>query len=865
MGFQDLPIRRKLTAITMLTSITALVLTATAFAVYDVVSHRANLVANVTAKAATLAQLSAPALTAEDPAAARQVLAALRADPHIEEAALYDLQGRLVAQYPAQATAGALPSAPSAPGTRFEAGGVTCFVPVSSGPTALGSLYLKSDRGGVYVRLRSFTGLALLVLAGAGLVAWGLSQLLQRGIREPILALARTARVISERGDFSLRAPKTSGDELRQLTEAFNQMVHRVQENEQSRSLLGAIVQSSDAAIIGKDLTGKVVSWNIGAEKMLGFTAAEMVGQPMDRLLLSPDGPAEEQRILEEVRQGRTRNYETVRRCKAGHTVEVSLTVSPIKDARGETIGVSSIARDITQYKRAQREVQESRARLSAIITSAMDAVISADARQRITMFNTAAEKMFGCPAAQVLGQPLDRFIPVRSREVHRQYVDEFGRTGSTARAMAHLRPLSALRADGSEFPIEASISQAEVAGERIYTVILRDITERQQTQQALEQQARVLREQAEMLDLANVLARDLEDHIVLWNAGMEKLYGWTKAEALGKNSHELLHPAFPEALETIRAQLLREGQWAGELVHHRKDGSQLTVASQWVLHKDEQDHPTAILEVNTDITERKQAEEQIRLLNADLEQRVEKRTAELTAANKELEAFTYSVAHDLRAPLRHIDAFTRIVHEEFSAHLPEEAVRYLENIRKGSRHMSQLVDDLLNLARVGRQELKRRPMPLDQLVRDVVADLKHETQGRNIEWRLQPLPTLACDPGLMKQVFANLLANAVKYTRPRPLAIIEVGCLKLNGDSAVYVRDNGVGFNMKYADKLFGVFQRLHRSDEFEGTGVGLATVERIIRKHGGCVWAEGALDKGAAFYFSVPGLDKAPEAREE
>jgi PAS domain S-box-containing protein len=201
----------------------------------------------------------------------------------------------------------------------------------------------------------------------------------------------------------------------------------------------------------------------------------------------------EEQRILEEVRQGHTRNYETVRRGKAGQRVEVSLTVSPIKDGHGQIIGVSSIARDITHYKRAQREVQESRARFSAIITSAMDAVISVDARQRITMFNTAAEKMFGCPAAQVLGQPLDRLIPERSREVHRQYVDEFGRTGATARGMAHLRPLAALRADGTEFPIEASISQAEVAGEKIYTVILRDITERQQTQQALEQQARVL------------------------------------------------------------------------------------------------------------------------------------------------------------------------------------------------------------------------------------------------------------------------------------------------------------------------------------------------------------------------------------
>ena len=174
---------------------------------------------------------------------------------------------------------------------------------------------------------------------------------------------------------------------------------------------------------------------------------------------------------------------------------------------------------------------------------------------------------------------------------------------------------------------------------------------------------------------------------------------------------------------------------------------------------------------------------------------------------------------------------------------------------------MSQLVDDLLNLARLGRQELRRQSTPLGGLVEEVLADLKEETAGRGLEWRIQPLPAVECDPGLMKQVFANLLSNAVKYTRPRPVAIIEVGYAKLNGDSAVFVRDNGVGFNMKYADKLFGVFQRFHRAEEFEGTGVGLATVDRIMRKHGGHIWAEAAVDKGATFYFTVAGLGARPK----
>jgi PAS domain S-box-containing protein len=497
---------------------------------------------------------------------------------------------------------------------------------------------------------------------------------------------------------------------------------------EELRSFLAAIVNSSDDAIIGKDLQSKVVSWNTGAERMFGYTEAEMIGAPITRLL-SPDRPDEESNILQEVVRGEIRHFETVRIRKDGLAIDVALTVSPIKNAAGQIIGLSSSARDITDRKRAQA---------------------------------------------------------------------------------------------------------------------------------ALERHAAVLREQAQMLDLANVLARDLEDHIILWNSGMAKMYGWEKSEALGQRSHELFKTEFAEPLTTVRSKLFRDGHWEGELIHFRKDGRRIIVSSQWVLHTDAQGRPAAILEINNDITERRKAEGEVLRMNQELEQRVEDRTSELIAANREMEAFTYSVAHDLRAPLRHIDAFARILHEDFAAGLPPEAERYLQNIRTGSRNMSRLVDDLLNLARVGRQELKRQTVPLSGLVSEVVADLQTETQGRTIEWRVRPLPSVQCDSGLMKQVFANLLSNAVKYTRPREVAVIEVGVDKINGETTLFVRDNGVGFNMKYSDKLFGVFQRLHRAEEFEGTGVGLATVDRIVRKHGGSVWADAAVGKGATFYVTIPGLGK-------
>ena len=195
---------------------------------------------------------------------------------------------------------------------------------------------------------------------------------------------------------------------------------------------------------------------------------------------------------------------------------------------------------------------------------------------------------------------------------------------------------------------------------------------------------------------------------------------------------------------------------------------------------------------------------------------------------------------------------------EDFAGSFPAEAAQLLETIRRGSENMSRLVNDLLNLAHVGRQELKRESTPLTPLIQDVIVDLKRETDGRDIEWRIAELPTVEGDPGLLKQVFANLLSNSVKYTRPRPHAVIEIGLRKMNDETVLFIRDNGVGFNMKYADKLFGVFQRLHRAEEFEGTGVGLAIVERVIKRHGGHIWAESEVDQGATFYFTLAGLDQ-------
>lgn len=314
-----------------------------------------------------------------------------------------------------------------------------------------------------------------------------------------------------------------------------------------------------------------------------------------------------------------------------------------------------------------------------------------------------------------------------------------------------------------------------------------------------------------------------------------------------------ILTPVMPEVLRTkvsVFVELYKKNQQLkrqAEILQHAHDDLELRVNNRTF------QLAVANEALQKEVLERQRAEENIRNINAELEKRVMDRTAELAAANHELEAFTYSVAHDLQAPLRNIQSYVQLLQEDWSEKLPPETLQYLCRISARTKYMAQLIAGLLNLSVIGKQGLKRQQVELNCIVEEVIASLQNELSDRHIEWRIQTLKSEACDPHLMKQVFANLLSNAVKYTQPRATATIEVGQMQLNGETPIYVRDNGVGFNMKYADKLFGVFQRLHPVAEFEGTGVGLATVERIIRKHGGRIWAEAEEKKGATFYFTI------------
>jgi PAS domain S-box-containing protein len=412
--------------------------------------------------------------------------------------------------------------------------------------------------------------------------------------------------------------------------------------------------------------------------------------------------------------------------------------------------------------------------------------------------------------------------------------------------------PLHTLAITGSDLPYFIFFTAFASLVTWFSTVRRRVEAELRQARDELEIEVADRTQQASLLNLTHdaIFVRDMNAIITYWNQGAVELYGWTAEETIGKRSHDILRTGFPVPLEEIEAELLRTGRWDGELKHTKADGNVVAVSSRWSLRRDEQGQPAVIMETSNDITERKRWEQEISTLNEELS----KRSAQLESSNKELEAFAYSISHDLRAPLRHMAGFTELLKKNTASVLNEKNQRYVTVILESAKRMGDLIDDLLAFSRIGRAETRKTMVSLEQLVQEVLTEVRRDAVGRYIEWKVGALPAVYGDRSMLRVAFVNLIANAVKFTRTRARAEIEVGYTDQSPHQVVvFVRDNGVGFDMKYANKLFGVFQRLHPAEEFEGTGIGLATVQRIVHRHGGRVWAEGLVDQGATFLFSL------------
>jgi PAS domain S-box-containing protein len=988
---------------------------------------------------------------------------------------------------------------------------------------------------------------ARIVALGGALLAVGLWSLARFAVDREIDVSARArAQVNTLNAELEQR--------VEQRTAALQSEIAERKRTEEVREQLAAIVDSSEDAIISKDLNGIINAWNGGAQKIFGYSAAEVVGHPMV-MLFPAELVSEEAGILARIRRGESvEHYETVRVRKDGTRIDVSATISPIKNSSGKIVGASKIARDISQHKRAEEALKNSLATSEAALQELADQKFALDQHAIVAITNVQGTITYVNDKFCAISQYSEEELIGQNHRIlnsgHHPFEFFQQMYHTIANGQVWHGEIKNRAKDGSFYWVDTTIVPFVAADgkPRQYVAIRADITERKLAAEALLEQAKVL-------DLAQVMVRDMKGYIVVWSLGLQRLYGYSREEAVGRVSHELLETQFPEPLGQIEAELERTGSWEGELVHRTRDGSRVVVASNWVLHRDAQGRPLRVLESNTDVTERRLAaealkeslatnqaalkeladqkfaldqhaivaitnvqgtityvndkfcaisqyskgeligqnhrilnsghhpfeffqqmyhtiahgnvwhgeiknrakdgsvywvdttivpfmgadgkprqyvairaditerkraaealagqalelsryagelstsqealqgqtlmlqsvldsmseglvvadengkfviwnpaaekivglgamnvpseewnkhygvflpdtvtpfppeqnpllraihgevcsaemflrnaelaegvwidssasplknkdnlargaviafrditqrkkdEQKIRQLNDELEGRVIERTAQLETANKELESFSYSVSHDLRAPLRHIGGFSKMLVEEFGSTLDPTAQHYLDRIQSGTQKMGQLVDELLGLARVGRHAVSRQPTNMNSIVAEVISMLQPDSEGQDVKWVIADLPTVECDAVLVKQVIQNLLANALKFTSPRRAAdgkpgagtsaakqpVIEVGYKEEDGQGVFMVRDNGVGFNMKYVDKLFGVFQRLHRAEDFAGTGIGLATVQRIVQKHGGRVWAEGEQDKGAVFYFTL------------
>ena len=382
---------------------------------------------------------------------------------------------------------------------------------------------------------------------------------------------------------------------------------------------------------------------------------------------------------------------------------------------------------------------------------------------------------------------------------------------------------------------------QRAAGKERIILLAIEDVTERRKLEDVHNRLAAIV-ESAEDA----IIVEDLGGRVLSWNKGAETAYGYKAGEIVGRSISLLMSSDHPDEYKEVLAKIA-----GGEIIKHydtqrrRKDGQIIDVSLTISPVKDSSGKIVHASTIARDISERR-----------EIENGLEKVRKELEAANKELEAFTYSVSHDLRAPLRAIVGFSRILTDEHAAHLSPEVQRYLNLVLSNALQMSRLVDDLLSFSRFGRQAMAKSQVDPAVLVREAWDLLTSGQPERPLKMIVGGLPPCQGDRALLKQVFVNLLSNALKFTRQRDPAVIEVGSGRRDGETVYFVRDNGAGFDMRYVGKLFGVFQRLHRSEDFEGTGVGLAIVQRIVLRHGGRIWAEGEADKGATFFFTLGGI---------
>jgi PAS domain S-box-containing protein len=525
------------------------------------------------------------------------------------------------------------------------------------------------------------------------------------------------------------------------------------------------------------------------------------------------------------------------------------------------SLGMFFLNSGVAERARAERALREREAQLNTIVENLDAGIVVSDLNGKLLHWNPSALKLHGYTRQD------------QDQRIFRDLVDTFELSTLDGAVIPLQRwPLARILRGETLRNLELRVYRIGTDHRRILNyggtlvhdlhgkalmaiVTIDDITERKIAEEKLQASLKEVSDFKTALDEHAIVAiTDPRGKITYANDKFCAISKYSRAELLGQD-HRIINSGYhpTEFMRNLWTTIGRGDVWRGEVRNRAKDGSIYWVDTTIVPFLGEQGKPRQYVAIRTDITERKRAENEVRQLNVELEERVRRRTAELEAANKELEAFSYSVSHDLRAPLRAVDGFSQAVIEDYGTQLPEEGRHYLETIREGAQRMGLLIDDLLTFSRLSRMPLNKQSINSKRLVGEALEELNTQQNGRQIDVRIGDLPVCQGDPALLKQVWVNLLSNALKYTRKREKAVVEIGSSRDNGENVYFVSDNGTGFDMKYANKLFGVFQRLHRADEFEGTGVGLAIVQRVVHRHGGRVWANATPDRGASFYFTL------------
>ena len=598
--------------------------------------------------------------------------------------------------------------------------------------------------------------------------------------------------------------------------------------------------------------------------EMVGYTREEIGELATWQRISHPDDIARREGIVASIVSGERTSARFEQRYlhKNGTVIWTDVAITLRRDADGNPDYFMTTIVNITERKHAEEALRESEEKYRGLFANAQvgmfrsrldgSAMLAVNPKL-CEIFGHTEEEMLADPATMRWADPEARTVMIEELQAAGSLKDyELGIVHSSG----EVRTVSV--------SMELRLEQGYLEGSTA------DITERKRAEEALLEFAR--RQSALFESLQDGLGVvDTAGVLLDANPALCAMTGFSREELVGAGPPHPFWP--PEEYEAIGENFTpaMEGETKeAELTFIRKSGERFPVAVSPSAVRDSEGRVEMMFATMKDVTERKRAEDEIGRLNAELEQRVLDRTAQLDAANKELEAFAYSVSHDLRAPLRHISGFSELLATRAAASLDDKGRHYVETISASVRQIGVLIDDLLQFSRTGRAEPRSETVDMEQALAEALLPLQRETEGRAIEWKIGRLPTVVGDHALLRQVWANLLGNAVKFSRGRAPARIEVGAMDgtagAGGDGGgpaqdvFFVRDNGVGFDMQYAHKLFGVFQRLHSSAEFEGTGIGLANVQRIISRLGGRVWAEAELDKGAAFYFALPRRKEKP-----